>query len=227
MRVVKLIILGALCAPSIVFCQTKNSISIQTGLLHCFFDGSPLMNTKYPSKVIKPFNGVLINSVGLDVTRKINNSNQVSIEAMYFFESYRKNFSEHLTKVVGDRGFLTLNLKYGKIHEITSNWNLVFGIGLAIRLGHESIIVNSGQIASGYYETNVININRSDIGTNIFSGVEYRILHNLSIYSKLDFLGFIYLNDKNAKRKLEDTYNIYGFPSRYDLSLKLGISFNF
>lgn len=220
-------ILGALSAPSIIFCQTKNSISVQTGLMHCFFDGSPLMNFKYTSKAIKPFNGVLINSVGLDYTRKIKISNLLSFEAMYFYESYGKHFSEHLTKVVGDRGFLTFNIKYGKIRDISSSWSLVYGTGIGLRLGHESIIVNSGQIAPDYYETNVINISRSDIGANVFGGVQYAIQDYLSVYSKLDFLGFVYLNDKKSKRKLEDVYDIYGYPSRFDLSLKLGVIFNF
>ncbi len=227
MRILTLLILGALCVPSINLCQPKNRISLQTGLAHCFFDGSPIMNIKYPTKEIKPFNGVLINSVGIDLVRNIKNSKQLSLEAMYFFESYRKHNSEQLTKVVGDRGFLTFNFKYGKTHEISSNWNLVYGIGLAIRFGHESIIVSSGQIAPGYYESNVVNISRSDIGANIFGGFEYTIMRNLTIYSKLDFLSFIYLNDKSSIRHLEDIYKISGFPSRFDLSLKLGIGFNF
>lgn len=227
MRTLKLIILGALCAPSIVFAQAKNRISIQTGLMHCFFDGSPLINIKYQTKTEKPFNGVLINSVGLDFTRKIVPKYSLSIEAMYFFEEYRKNYTNHNVKVVGDRGFMTFNIKANKIQKLNPKWNVVYGAGLGFRLGHESVLINFGQIAPGYWESSVINIKRSDIGSNVFGGLEYKIFDYLSVFSKLDFLGFIYLNDKNAKKKLEETYNIYGFPSRFDLSLKMGVGFNF
>ncbi len=227
MRTLKLIILGALCAPSIVFGQAKNRISIQTGLMHCFFDGSPLINIKYPTKTEKPFNGVLINSVGLDFTRKIVPKYSLSIEAMYFFEGYRKNYINHNVKVVGDRGFMTFNIKANKIQNLNQKWSVVYGAGLGFRLGHESVLINFGQIAPGYWESSVINIKRSDIGSNVFGGLEYKIFDYLSVFSKLDFLGFIYLNDKNAKKKLEETYNIYGFPSRFDLSLKMGVGFNF
>lgn len=227
MRIVKLFILGTLSVPSIVFCQTKNRISVQTGLMHCFFDGSPLMNIKYPTKTEKPFNSILINSVGLDFSRKIKEKYNLSIEAMYFFEGYRKNYIEHNIKIIGDRGFMTFIIKLNKIQDLNQKWSLVYGAGLGLRFGHESVLINFGQIAPGYWESQSINVNRSDIGTNVFGGIEYKILDKISIYSKLDFLGFIYLNDKNAKKKLEDTYNIYGFPTRFDLSLKLGIGFNF
>lgn len=227
MRVLKLIILGALCAPSIVFGQPKNGISIQTGIMHFFFDKSPLINLKYPSKDEKPFNGILINSVGFDFSRKINSKYGLSIEAMYFFESYSKNYIEGILFQAGDRGFLTFNPKYDGYHVLNPKWNSIYGAGIAFRFGHENVIINSGQIDGGFMETNVINCNRSDIGFNGYFGYEYIIFRNMSIFSKIDFLGFFYLNDKTTRSKLREIYNVKGFPSRFDLSLKLGISFNF
>jgi hypothetical protein len=94
MKIIKLVLILGFFAPSILWGQNKNRFSLQTGLMHCFFDGSPVMNTKYPSKAIKPFNGVLINSVGLSFQRNFSAKSSISIDFMHFFEGYFKTFQE-------------------------------------------------------------------------------------------------------------------------------------
>ena len=89
------------------------------------------------------------------------------------------------------------------------------------------MIINAGELGGGYKEVNVINCNRSDIGFNGYVGYEFIIIKNISVFSKIDLLGFAYLNDKPTRTKLREVYDIKGFPSRFDLSLKLGIAFNF
>jgi hypothetical protein len=227
MRVVKLIILGALCSPSIVFCQSKNSISVQTGLMHCFFDGSPLMNTKYPSKAIKPFNGVLINSVGIRVERKFRTNNSISIDFMNFFEGYSKTVKELKKNQVSDRLFNTASINYNRIINKNDKLSFVFGGGLNYRFGQEIVVVNYGYFSNlGYESLNEV-AKRSDFGLNIAGGIGFSPLKWMTFYSKIDFLSFVYINDKQAREKLKNVYGMSGFPSRFDLSLKLGLSINF
>ncbi len=227
MRVVKLIILGALFAPSIVFCQPKNSVSIQTGLMHCFFDGSPLMNTKYSSKAIKPFNGVLINSVGIRVERKFRTNNSISIDFMNFFEGYTKTVKELKKNQVSDRLFNTATINYNRIVSKNDKLSFVFGGGLNYRFGQEIVVVNYGYFSNlGYESLNEV-AKRSDFGLNVTGGIGFSPIKWMTLYSKIDFLSFVYMNDKQAHEKLKNVYGMNGFPSRFDLSLKLGISFNF
>lgn len=227
MRVVKIILLGALCAPSIVFCQAKNSISVQTGLMHCFFDGSPLMNAKYPSKAIKPFQGVLINSVGIRVERKFRTNNSISVDFMNFFEGYTKTFKELKKNQVYHRMFNTATINYNRIISKNDKFSFVFGGGLNYRFGHESVIVAYGYFPNLGAESLVEVAKRSDFGINLIGGIEYTPLKWITLYSKLDFLGFVYMVDKQAYQKLKNVYGMDNYPNRFDLSLKMGVGFNF
>lgn len=227
MRIVILIILGALSAPSIVFCQTKNSISVQTGLMHCFFDGSPLMNVKYSSKAIKPFNGVLINSVGLRYERRLKNQYSISVEFMNFFEGYTKTFEEQMKNQVYERAFNTLNINCNREIKLKDKISFVYGGGIDYRYGQEVIIVNYSYFSNlGYESLNEVT-KRSDFGINIFGGIKYTPLNWFTLYTKVDFLGFVYMADRQAYQKLKNIYGMNNYPNRFDLSLKLGVSFNF
>lgn len=228
MRKVKLILLWALIAPSIVFCQPKNSISVQTGLMHCFFDGSPLMNTKYPSKEIKPFNGVLINSVGLSYQRKLNSKSALSLDFMHFFEGYTETYRELKKNQVSDRLFNTVTINYNRIINKNDKFSFVFGGGLNYRFGQENVVVNYGYFPFlDLYEPLIEVTNRSDFGINILGGIEYCPLNWFTLSSKIDFLGFVYMADKQAYQKLKNVYGMNNYPNRFDLSLKIGVGFNF
>jgi len=228
MRALKLIILGAIFAPSIVFGQPKNRISIQTGLMHCFFDGSPLMNIKYPQNEVKPFNGVLINSVGLRFERKLKDNNSLSVEFMNFFESYTKTYRELKKNQVGARLYNTATLNYNKFFNLNNNFSLVYGGGLNYRFGQENVVVNYGYFPYlELYEPLIEVAKRSDFGINLLCGIEYSPYKWFTIFAKLDFLSFVYMTDKEAHKKLKNVYGMNNFPSRFDLSLKLGVGFNF
>ncbi len=82
-----ILVLGAI-TPSTIFCQSKNSFGIQTGLFHSFFDKSPLLNFNYQNSEYKPFNGLFYNSVGLHYKREIKLNTAISIEYMYYYEEY-------------------------------------------------------------------------------------------------------------------------------------------
>jgi hypothetical protein len=227
MRVIKLIILGALCAPSIVFGQPKYQISIQTGLVHCFFDESPLMNFKYLEKEVKPFSGVLINSLGINLERKLNPKSSLSLNFMHFFEGYTKTYRELKVNQVSERLYNTATINYNRFLRLNDNFNFVYGAGFNYRFGQEVVVVNYGYFPSlGYESLNEV-AKRSDFGINFLCGIEYTPVKWITLYSKIDFLSFVYMTDKDAHEKLKTVYGMSNFPSRFDLSLKLGVGFNF
>jgi len=91
------ILILCVCTPSIIFGQNKNRISLQSGLFHAFFDGTPIVNSEpiNQSKRIQTrailsnvFHGVLNDSRGISYQRVLNKKSALSIEYMFFNAGY-------------------------------------------------------------------------------------------------------------------------------------------
>lgn len=235
-------VLGVLSTLSTAFCQEKetesfkkNRISVQSGLFHYFFDNAPILNVNYRefNGIKRPgvFNQLLISSVGLRYERALNYKNRVGIEIMSFHNNYWKHLDMDIEgdffnppePVALGRRFLTINIDYTNIIWSSNKLSFLIGGGLIYRRGSESIIVNQGKfgpLLEGSF--------KNDIGLNIFSGIEYTPVKWLTIYSKIDLIGLVYLHDKESIEKLEYYSKMPGhFPSRFDLSFKLGLGVNF
>lgn len=227
MKQFHLLILGVVCTSSILFGQTNHRISIQTGLFHHFFDGSPILNLNYQNKLKKPFNGLLINSQGLNYAFRLNAKSAVSLDCLYFFEQYTKNIREANKNSAFQRGFLTFTLNYERKLKMNSLLNFVYGSGVSYRYGREVIIVNFFISGNGQKDFFVEASQRSDMGINLFSGIEYTPTKRITLFGKIDFLGFVYRNATFAKKEFKEVYDAPQYPSRFDLSLRLGIGYNF
>lgn len=229
-KTICLVAMLAAFAANIAFSQ-KNSIRLQTGLFHYFFDKSPILNVNYRAKEFN--SGLLINSVGISYSRKIKEKNRIECDVAYFYESYRKYFNMYPIEkpVIGIREFLTFSINYSRQSYNKGKFNLIYGGGINYRYGHESIIVNRFPmvVTEDYilYEVSIEGVSRSDLGLNIFSGMEYSPKKWLTLYSKIDLLSFVYINDKAMTKELKEVYDSPQYPTRFDLSLKFGIGFNF
>ncbi|MEX1191695.1 MAG: hypothetical protein WED10_12485 [Brumimicrobium sp.] len=230
-----LFMLGVLCTSGFALGQSKNRITAQTGLFHYFFDDAPILNVNYQhEKSEEVFKGLLINSLGLKYSRFLDKKNFLSTEFNMFYESYRKHYKTYPLKepMVGERGFSTYNVSYGRILRLNNQFNMVYGAGLNYRRGTESIIISSypfgvspsGEFVMEHYLTTVV---RNDIGINAFGGIEYTPLKWLTLSTKIDLLGFVYIHDKENTRKMKEVYDSPQYPSRLDLSFNLGLGFNF
>lgn len=127
-----LLTLGVLCTSGFVLGQPKNRITVQTGLFHYFFDEAPILNINHQSDAgSNPFNGLLLNSVGIKYTRNINTNSFFSLEYNIFDEQYRKHNNIYPIKkpIIGNRGFSTYNLSYGRILPLSDQFDLVYGGG--------------------------------------------------------------------------------------------------
>lgn len=224
-----IIVLGAI-TPSTIFCQSKNSFGIQTGLFHSFFDKSPLLNFNYQNSEYKPFNGLFYNSVGLHYKREIKLQTAISIEYMYYYEEYLNVHPNLLKNVMFKRGYNTFNVTYERIHSLKSKLSYSYGGGLNYRIGSESVVLNYGYFpVLNFYESLLETRILKDIGINLRSGIDYSPTKWLTFFSKLDIISFLYLNDKETIKKLRDSngYNYKSYPHRFDLSWRFGIGFNF
>lgn len=216
-----IVVMLGVVTPSILNAQ-YNRISVQTGLFHCFFDGSSLMNTNYLSKDRGIFGGLLYNSVGLQYTRKINSKNSISTEAMYFYEGYWNVLANKNSQVVQARMYMTYNLNYDRYLSLSKNLDFIYGGGINYRYGLDRVVV-------GYYGYGVQIVGRGyrDIGINLRTGIEYSPWRWLTLYTKFDLLGFVYLFDREHIKKMQSTYSIPNYPNRFDLSWRFGLGFNF
>ena len=229
-----LIVLGAIVAPnhSIAQKQFRHRIALQTGLFHYFFDESPILNINYRAKV-RPnlFNALLLNSLGITYTFCLNEKSNLSVEYSSFREIYLKyhnTFEDH--PVVESRFFKTFGLFYTREEKISKRFEFLYGAGVNYRIGSETVILDRhafGPPGSGMYELSVDVVQRRDIGLNAFTGVNFEISPRFYCYSKVDFLSFVYFGDKKQKEKFEEVYTAPQFPTRFDLSLKLGVGVKF
>lgn len=242
-NILKTITLGVLITPSVLLCQVsdslnlkKNRISLQTGLFHYFFDNAPILNLNYldsESSLQKPFKGLLLNSIGIQYNRKINTRSAFSFEVMSFFNSYKKHsavptdFLSLEEPLVFSRRFTTININFSQSNNIAHKLHFIYGAGINYRHGVESILINI-LLHPNWNEFIIRSTIKNDLGLSTFFGIEYTPLEWLTLYTKIDFIGFIYLNDKKNIEHLKSYTNMPGhYPSRFDLSLRFGIGFNF
>lgn len=221
-----IMVLGAF-TPSTIFAQ-NNRISIHSGLFHSFFDESPVLNTNHPNKAVKPFSGLFYNSLGIQYDRKLNSKSRFSVEYNYYYEIYQNVYSELVKNVVSERQSNIFNLNYSQLIYSKPKINVPIGIGLNYRHGAEFIVVNYGYFQYlDIYEPLIETRIQRDLGLNLRAGIEYSPIRWLTLYSNFDLIGFVYLHDKNAIERIQDTYGYNKYPHRFDLSWRFGIGFNF
>lgn len=230
-----LLIVGAI-APTILFAQNKNRISIQTGLFHYFFDQTPIVNSmQNPNKrtVNNLLGGVLLDSKGIQYQRMINVNSSVSIEYMNLSATYEagKGIIPEIDPILSSRNIKKINISYLRNLKLVDKLYFEYGGGINYCWGYESIYLYSHWAGWGL-EPRYKGYYRNDFGLNLRIGIEYSPVKWLTLYTNLDFLGIIYLGAKdidgnNAFNYYKEKYGRTNLPSRYDLSLRFGIGFNF
>lgn len=231
-----LLIVGAI-APTILLAQNKkNRISIQTGLFHSFFDQTPIVNSiQNPNKrtINNLFGGILLDSKGFQYQRMINNKSSALIEYMNLSASYEagKGVTPEIDPILSSRNIKTINISYLRHIKMTDNLCFNYGGGINYRWGYESIYLYSYWAGWGW-EPRYKGYYRNDFGLNLRTGIEYFPIKWLTLYTNIDFIGIIYLGAKdldgnNAYNYYRENYGRTNLPSRYDLSWRFGIGFNF
>jgi hypothetical protein len=224
------------CAPSVLLSQNNNRICLQTGLFHSFFDESSIINKKINNFKRVPrnlFGGVLNDSKGFSYQRKINVQSGISFEYMVLNTGYDYNEvinNSGVKPVIATRNLKSVNLNYSRILPLCKNFSFVYGGGFNYLWGHEGIYHYTAYY--GWGEPRFYGYYRKDFGLNIRTGIEYTPIKWLTLFTNFDFIGIVYLGAEDVDgikvgNYYSDKYDLKNIPSRYDLSWRFGIGFNF
>lgn len=223
--------------PSTSFSQGKNRLSIQTGLFHCFFDNSAIVNKPpdydFKRKFSNLFGSVLNDSKGIQFSRQIKGTHTISLEYMILRAGYITSFplNYNSTPLIYTRAIKTFNLSYHNRCLIGNNFYFTYGGGMLYQWGIDAFLI-SNNFAGWGYEAQIDGYSRKDFGLNLRTGIEYQVNKWLTLYSNINFSGIVYLNTKdhdgtNTNTFYKEKYGMKNTPSRTDLSLNFGIGFNF
>ncbi len=226
--------------PSVTISQFNNRVSIQSGLFHAFFDGSSIVNKERQASskfnFRDPHNylgGYLNDSWGIQFQRKINSKSAISVECMVLAASndYEEVYNNSSVKpVMIGRRLNYFNISYIRLLKLSNQFDFIYGGGMNYLWGREMMYHYT--LWGGWGEPRFYNHYRNDFGFNLRTGIEYSPLRWLTLYTNFDFIGILYLGAKDVDGKnVEDFYkekfDLKNIPSRYDLSWRFGLGFNF
>lgn len=219
-----------------IFSQTKNRISVQTGLFHNFFDKTPIINTELNSYKRVPrnlFKGMFIDSKGIQYQRFLNDKSSISFEFMDLNSAIgtSKDLIREIDPMIYGRSIKTINITHSRKVKLSNQFDFIYGGGINYLWGYESVYLYSLSVGWGW-ESRFHGYYRNDWGLNLRSGIEYTPIKNLTLFTNFDFLGILFmgaedLDGNNAEEYYIEKYGRTNIPSRFDLSWRFGVGFNF
>lgn len=199
--------------------QPRHTISIQSGVIHSFFDNTPLMNINYTSKDQGLFHGVFLGSAGLSYAYALNHKSSIAFEAYRLSQLYLKFKDQHMLGDMQSRLLRTYSLNYNRNLTLNQKTSFILGAGISYRNGSVTQYTVKDPLPYTH------NYKESNFGVNTITGLRYNFCKNFSLYSILDLRTiFYYVNHEEL-----DEYPQFhpNYPNRFDLSLKVGLSFHF
>ena len=226
-RLIKYIIVFGIFFPSTIFSQ-KTSISIQTGVVHCFFDRTPIIDAYFFDKTNNSNLGLLYNSIGISFEQKLKLNSSLSLSYDYYNEIYESIYRTFQTNAVFHRNTNTLKLAYYQFYPLCDRVSLKYGGGINYRFGQELVVVGYHQFGNlNAYSINLVSRFQSDLGLSLTGGIEYQPTQWLKLFSNYNLFGITYIHDKEAIKNIQEIYNYKKYPSRFDFSCQIGIGFCF
>lgn len=207
-----------------LYAQSKNQLSIQTGLFHSFLDGGPLMNIgKY-----RTASNIFLESYGLQYQRKLNQTQFFAVN-LSGYANYCFWEGDDASKIIrSNRSYLALRGTLSNSKSLSKKIDLLYGAGIDFRVIYSfQDTINSSEPIEYYYEGT-----QFQIGAHGQVGLSYTPVTWLTLYTQFNAEGYLF--SKNAgislyTQFLNDFTNNQrlNFPSRVDLSLRFGVGFNF
>lgn len=209
-----------------LYAQSKNQLSIQTGLFHSFLDGGPLMNIgKY-----RTASNILLESYGLQYQRKLNQTQFFAVN-LSGYANYCFWEAEDVSEVVrSSRSYATLSGTLSNSKSLSKNIDLLYGGGIDFRLIYsymDTISINYSPLLKFYYD-----LSQFQLGAHGQISLSYTPLNWLTLYTQFNAEGYLFsrnggrsdfsqfLNDFTSDKRINS-------PSRLNLSLRFGIGINF
>jgi hypothetical protein len=189
-------------------------LSFQAGTLHCFFDGSQVKakNTSY----------------GLQFQGKTKRQHTYSLELMHYYHTCENSYNSGLY-LSGNLRNVDLNVSFLGLRPISDNFQFRFGAGPSMRISHyelDSIVLPFHLIDGDYYYA--IQLKG---GINGRIALEYQPVKGITLFSQLNLCHYFMVQkvlfDNPALFDQGNKIQARTFPSRFDLSLRFGVGFNF
>ncbi|MEY5001051.1 MAG: hypothetical protein RLZZ211_1087 [Bacteroidota bacterium] len=216
---------------STTFAQ-QNSLRLQSGLVHCSFDGTPMFNMKGENHSENQF---LYASFGLGYQRKFANQIKMQTDLSVYGHSFQtvdrmQIFDDHTYPIYSfmAKSFSDLQFCFLKTIPVSKAVSFQYGLGPTLRWAYYdysppvSIPSCLGPDA----------INSLDIGANVRAEIAYTPVKWLTVFSQVNLVGFAYRFQSPFEADLQ--YLLLNsrplqlnFPSRFDLSLRVGVGINF
>ena len=219
--------------PNNALCQ-KNKVEIQVAPIHTFFYDTPLIAEKTASNTLtNRINKRIHESWHLKYSFSLNAKSNLSFDFALFVTEYKTQFYflDVIDPQISFQKWITFGLCYSRFKPINDKLSYNYGVGFNYRKGIESIDlkrISIGPVENGINEIISYTGYKKDFGANIFLGLYHQIAKSMFVTTKLNFLTFFYVSDKDYIQAMKsDYYNSPQFPSRFDLSLNFGLGFNF
>lgn len=219
----------------------RNSFRYQTGLAHCFFDGTPIVNSA--NKVIFGESQYLNRSNGFQYQRILDNRTRLQIDILSYNHFYRTYNFENLPALPDsilfpmltftERKYVDFQFCFLRHKPINKILAFQYGIGASFRFATyryaPPLTVESGP--GPVFSDNAYSINPFDIGANVRGEITYTPFKWLTFFSQVNLVGMFFrfedpfyptnVSLRPASKPLQ-----MNFPSRFDLSLRFGVGFN-
>jgi hypothetical protein len=219
----------------------RNSFRYQTGLAHCYFDGTPIVNSA--NKVVFGESEYLNRSNGFQYQRILDNRTRLQIDILSYNHFYRTYNFENLPALPDSilfplltftaRKYVDFQFCFLRHKPINKTLAFQYGIGPIFRFatykygppltaepGPGPVVSNSAS-----------SINPFDIGANVRGEITYTPVKWLTFFSQVNLVGLFFRFEdpfflttvplRPASKPLQ-----MNFPSRFDLSLRFGVGFN-
>lgn len=219
-----IILFGTILAQNI-FAQDR-TISVHYDPMHYFFFENDIYSKRTDTDLSHvPFYNLVPKAFGIEYTKGLNEKSRLGIELNYFRNFYNQHYQGKVhSPVIGYHHWLTLGVNYSREKLLSDKFNFRFGGGVNYRYGWENIIIARIPLTQfGGFEILSESGLKSDFGINAFGQIDYSFSKKWFVYSKVDFLGFFYLMDREFVNRMKNDYDLPHYPTRLDLSLKVGI----
>ncbi|MDX1445933.1 hypothetical protein [Lishizhenia sp.] len=218
----KSILLFSLILSSIVFCQNTNKhrISLFTGLLQNYADGTVPLNVKslYPGNGV--FNGLLHNSIGVAYKNYSPKGYWWSGSVQYLHEwSYMERLKSE--RPIANRLHLTTAMNLGKTKILNERFSLDYGIGLLYRYAEEEVLhIDANNFI--LWEDHILH----STGVNVQCALNYQLGDHVSFFTGVNARAYLFGVEQGETEFLPLSRKV-NEGETLNFSLDLGMSFTF
>ncbi len=240
----KFILFGLLfCFLKSNFIAQRNSFRYQTGLAHCFFDGTPIVNDK--DRIEFAESQYLNRSNGFQFQRILDNGTRFQLDMLTYNHFYRIYNFENLPAVPDSilfpmltflsRKYLDIQFCFLRNKTVNKALSYQYGIGPNFRFATyryaAPIIAEPGP--GPVHSSSSLFMQPLDIGASIRAEIAYSPIKWLTFFSQVNFVSLFFRFDDPFYFTTENLKPapfkplLLRFPSRFDFSLRVGVGINF